>query len=80
MKLIAHYDSEGTIHALLRVDAPEGMSVMLAPEAGLFAGEIDPAGLELQSDAPGADQLEALTKTYKIATPLPRLKLTRKSG
>jgi hypothetical protein len=29
MQLIAHYDADGTIHALVRVDAPEGFSVML---------------------------------------------------
>jgi hypothetical protein len=46
MQLIAHYDADGIIHALLRVDAPEGISVMVTPEPGLFTGEVDDTELE----------------------------------
>jgi hypothetical protein len=76
MQLIAHYDADGTIHALLRVDAPEGISVMVAPEPGLFAGELDDAGLE--GDDGSAEALELLLRSYRVVTPLPRLKLARR--
>ena len=78
MQLIAHYDADGAIHALLRVvDAPEGISVMVAPEPGLFAGELDDA--ELEADDGSVEALESLMKSYRVATPLPRLKLSRRS-
>jgi hypothetical protein len=74
MRVIAHYDAEGTIHALLRVDAPEGITVQVAPEAGLFAGEVDLTGLESDDDG-SVEALESLMKTYRVATPVPRLTL-----
>jgi hypothetical protein len=76
MQLIAHYDTDGTIHALLRVDAPEGISVMVTPEPGLLAGELDDA--ELRTDDGSAEALEMLLKSHRVATPLPRLKLARR--
>ena len=69
-------DADGTIHALLRVDAPEGMSVMVARGPGLLFGELDDA--ELESDDGIAEALELLLRSYRVATPLPRLKLARR--
>jgi hypothetical protein len=77
MKVIAHYDADGTIHALMRVDAPEGITVLVSPEPGLFAGEVDLAGLEADDDG-SVEALESLLKTYRVATPVPRLKLARR--
>lgn len=77
MRVIAHYDADGTIRALLRVDAPEGITVQAAPEPGLFAGEVDLAGLEADDDG-SVEALEAVLKTYRVATPVPRLKLARR--
>jgi hypothetical protein len=78
MKVIAHYDVDGTIRALMRVDAPEGITAMVAPEPGLFAGEVDLAELEADDDG-SVEALESLLKTYRVATPVPRLKLARRS-
>jgi hypothetical protein len=75
MKVIAHYDAEGTIRALMRVDAPEGITVLAAPEPGLFAGEVDLAGLGAHDDG-SVEALESLMQTYRVATPMPRLTLT----
>ncbi|HET9756549.1 MAG TPA: hypothetical protein VFP66_08615 [Candidatus Limnocylindrales bacterium] len=75
MRLIAHYDADGTIHALLRVDAPKGISIMVAPEPGLFAGEVDEA--ELEADDGSAEALELMLTRYRVAT-VPRLKLTHR--
>ena len=77
MKVIAHYDADGTIHALMRVDAPEGITVMVAPEPGLLSGEVDLAGLEIDDDG-SVEMLESLLKTRRVATPTPRLKLARR--
>jgi hypothetical protein len=77
MKVIAHYDADGTIHALLRVDAPEGITVLVPPEPGLFAGEVDLAGLEADDDG-SVEALESLLTTYRVATPVPRLELARR--
>jgi hypothetical protein len=76
MQLIAHYDADGIIHALLRVDAPEGISVMVTPEPGLFTGEVDDT--ELETDDGSAEALEMLLKSHRVTTPLPRLKLARR--
>jgi hypothetical protein len=76
MQLIAHYDADGTIRALMRVDAPDGIRVMVAPEAGLFVGELDDT--QLEADDGSGDALEMLLKTYRVATPLPRLQLVRR--
>jgi len=32
MKISTHYDSTGTIHALITSNAPDGFSLMLVPE------------------------------------------------
>jgi hypothetical protein len=45
MKVIAHYDADGTIHAFMRIAAPEGTTVAVAPEPGLLADEVDMAGV-----------------------------------
>jgi len=77
VKLIAHYDADGTIHALLRVDAPEGISIMVTPEPGLFVGELDDT--ELATDDGGSEALELLLRSYRVATPMPRVKLARRT-
>ena len=77
MQVIAHYDADGTIHALMRVDAPEGITVMVAPEPGLLSGEVDLAGLEIDDDG-SVEMLESLLKTHRVATSGARLKLARR--
>ena len=76
MKVIAHYDADGAIHALMRVDAPDGITVLVSPEPGLFAGEVDLAGLE--GDDGSVEALESILKTYSVATRVPRLTLARR--
>jgi len=77
MPVIAHYDAEGTIQALLRVDAPDGISVMVAPEPGLFTGVLDDADLE--ADDRSVEALDVLLRSYRVEPPLPRLRLARRS-
>ena len=78
MKIYVHYDAEGNIHSVFSVDAPEGGGAMLAPEAGLFVGEVEIEGLELRSDESNAETLLEIANTYKVTTPVPRLQLTKK--
>jgi hypothetical protein len=79
MKVIAHYDADGIIHALLRVDAPDGITVMVTPEPGLLAGEVELAGLGSDDDG-SAEALETLMRTYRVEMPAARLTLARRDG
>jgi hypothetical protein len=76
MKTFVHADASGGIHALITVDAPDGVTIMLQPEPGLMVAEVDAPQL-----VPAADDVEKLRdilKTYVVATPsLPRSRLTR---
>lgn len=75
MKIYAHYDTEGTIHALILINAPDGFGAMVAPEPGLLVAEVE--GLQLKSAAPHVEELRKIAKTYKVATPQPRSKLVK---
>ncbi|HSK73256.1 MAG TPA: hypothetical protein VK892_16270 [Pyrinomonadaceae bacterium] len=76
MKIYAHYDSEGNINSLIVSNAPKGIEVMLSPQPGLYAGEIE--GLKVK-DEQDEDALREIAESYRIANPHPRLKLTKKS-
>ena len=78
MKIYVHYDAEGNIHSVFSVDAAEGGGAMLAPEAGLFVGEVEIEGMELRSDQSNSETLLEIANTYKITTPVPRLQLAKK--
>jgi hypothetical protein len=76
VKILAHYDSAGTIHSLIMVNAPAGASLMPAPKPGLFVAEVE--GLELKSAAPHTAELREIAKTHKVATPPPHCTLAKK--
>jgi hypothetical protein len=50
-------------------------TVLVPPEPGLFAGEMELAGSKRTTT--GASR-RSLLKTYRVATPVPRLKLARR--
>jgi hypothetical protein len=79
MKIYAYYDVEGNIQSLISVEAAEGASAMRAPEPGLFVAEIELEGLELKSDASDPEVLFEIAESYKVTTPLSRLKLIKKT-
>ena len=82
MTVYAHYDSSGTIHALVVVNAPEGTSPMLTPKPGLFVAEIEGEveGLNLNPEAADADleTLRTVIQNLRVATPIPRCRLAPK--
>jgi hypothetical protein len=78
MTVFAHYDSEGNVRALISVEASEGFGAMVAPEPGLFVAEVDPAGSKLEADELTPETLSEIAKSHKVATPLPRAKLTKR--
>ena len=80
MKIYAYYDLEGNIESLISVEAEEGAFAMRVPEPGLFVAEIEIEGLELKNDPSNPEMLFEIAETYKVTTPLPRLKLTKKTG
>ena len=76
MKTFVHFSSGGIIHAIVTVDAPEGVTAMLQPEAGQMVAEIDAP--ELTSAVGNVEKLRKITKQYKVAPPPSELcKLTR---
>lgn len=79
MKFYAYYDLEGNIHSILRVEAAEGAFALYTPEPGQFVTEIEIEGLELKNDASDPEALFQIAKSYKVSTPVPRLKLIKKT-
>ena len=77
MKTFAHFDSTGTIRALITVNAPKGVSAMLTPKPGLFVAEVE--GLKVKSGAPDLEALREIAKAHKVATPLACYPLAKKS-
>lgn len=77
MKTFVHYDSSGAIHSLIAVDAPEGVSVALESEPGIFVGEVE--GVKLTSGAIDVETVSEIPENYKVALPTSRpLKLVKK--
>jgi len=77
MPTYAQYDHTGKIHSLISVKAPPGKdaTMMMAAKPGLLVAEIE--GVTFQSDPPSVDELRAISRTHKVATPIPKVKLTR---
>ncbi len=67
MKTFAHHDSDGTIHSLVLVDAPEGVEVMLEPEPGELVTEIEGVELEFERGAENVDAVREFVESYKVA-------------
>jgi hypothetical protein len=67
MKTFAHYDSTGAIRALIAVDAPEGISAGLEPEAGTFVDEVE--GVEINLEEPDIDAIRETAQNYKVEPP-----------
>ena len=80
MKIYAYYDLEGNIQSVIGVEAAEGAFAMSAPEPGQFVAEIEIEGLELKNDTSDPEVLFEIAENYKVTTPLPRLKLIKKTG
>jgi len=77
MAIYAQYDRSGKIYALISVRAPKDKQVgmMMVPKPGHFMAEIE--GLTLKTDPPSIEEVRAIAARHKIATVIPRTKLTR---
>jgi len=77
MAIYAQYDRTGKIHALISVKAPKDKQVgmMMVPKTGHFVAEIE--GMALKTDPPSVEEVRAIASRHKIATVIPRTKLTR---
>jgi hypothetical protein len=80
MKIYAYYDLEGNIQSLISVEAAEGAFAMRAPQPGQFVAEIEIEGLESKPEASDPEVLLQIAQSYKVSTPLPRLKLSKKTA
>jgi hypothetical protein len=79
VKIYAYYDLEGNIQSLISVEAAEGAFAMRVPQPGQVVAEIEIEGLELRSKASDPEALFEIAESYKVTTPLPRLKLIKKT-
>jgi hypothetical protein len=64
MKTFVHFSSGGIIHAVVTLDAPDGMTVMLQPDAGQMVAEVDAP--ELASASDDVEKLREMIKQYKV--------------
>ena len=82
MKIFAHFDTKGTIRAVISVEGREGTVGMPTPTAGTFVAEIDGLkldGLKIKSGTPEMiEALRAMVKDHKVESALPRCTLTKK--
>jgi hypothetical protein len=81
MKVYVHYDSSGAIHGLIAVNAPADRMPILTPKAGLFVAEVEGKvpGWKYETGEPDLKALREIAQTLRVATPIPRCKLVRKS-
>jgi len=76
MKVYAHHDSAGSIRSLIVVNSPEGGGMMLTPQPGEFATEIE--GLTLKSNPPTPEELSEIAGTHIVAAGATRAALKKK--
>jgi hypothetical protein len=73
MKTFVHYDAEGTIRALIGVDAPEGVHAGVEPAPGELVQEVEELDVDLANI--GELDLEAIDRIgerYRIEPHQPR--------
>jgi hypothetical protein len=79
MKSFVHYNSRGTVQAIITVQAPEKLTVMLTPKSGHFVAEVNKmsgannATLDL-------NWLRMLARSQKVDVTLRQLTLSAKTG
>jgi hypothetical protein len=76
MRLFAHYDVSGSIRSLTWFNAPQGVSLMLAPRPGDVVAEVEGHGLT--AEMPSEKTLRDIAKSNTIALPVTRVKLSKK--
>ncbi len=76
MRTYLHFDFEGAIHSVVRVNAPAGAGMMLASRAGLSVAEAE--GVKLKGDETDVERVRALAKTHMVSPPVVRPTPARK--
>jgi predicted ArsR family transcriptional regulator len=66
MKTFVHFSSGGTIHSVVMVDAPDGVTAMLQPDAGQMVAEVEAPELASASKDNEVEKLRELIKQYKV--------------
>jgi len=62
MRTYVHHDQSGEIRALIHMNAPPGVTMMLAPKAGHLVAEVE----SLEVDARDVDALREIAKNHRI--------------
>jgi hypothetical protein len=68
MRTFAHFDATGKVHALIAVDAPEGVNAGLVPQHGVFVDEVD--GVDLKPTELDPEAAREIFKKYRVALPI----------
>ena len=69
MKTYVQFDSEGRIHSVITVDAPDGVWAMVDVEPGLSVAEIDSAEITPPTTEAELTKMLALTQHYRVSAP-----------
>lgn len=69
MKTYVQFDADGRIHAVVTVEAPDGVRAMVDVEPGLSVAEIDAAELKAPTTDSAVDKIRALTQDYRVSVP-----------
>jgi hypothetical protein len=75
MKIHAHFDKDGNIHALIAGDAPKGVALRLSSGPGMQVGDIDRVKVK---HAREMDALREIVDTQRIVQDAALNKLAKK--
>ncbi len=68
MKTFVHLDPSGVIQSLVTVDAPDGVTAMLQPDAGVLIAEVDAPEFRQQAE-PDVERLRQVLASYRVSAP-----------
>ena len=77
MKTYVQFDADGAIHAIVTVDAPEGVRAMVDVEPGLSVAEVDAAAIKVPTTDSDVDKTRTLIRGYRVSAPGGKATLTK---
>ena len=69
MKTYVQFDTDGRIHAVVTVEAPDGVRAMVDVEPGLSVAEIESTEFKAPTTESELEKIRALTQDYRVSVP-----------
>ena len=69
MRTYVQFDTDGKIHSVVTIDAPDGVRAMVDVEPGLSVAEIDAAELKAATTDSDVEKIRALSQEYRVSVP-----------